>query len=59
MYTWIIEGRSDFRDQVVAQIEAKTLMGAIRIFERDISVLMDFTKLTIMRVTDTGGRKKT
>ena len=52
MDTWIIEGRSDFRDHVVAQIEAKTLIGAFRIFGRDFYDLADYTKLTIMKVTD-------
>ncbi len=51
MSTWIIEGRSDFKDQVVAQVEAKTIVGAFRVFERDIFELADYTKLTIMKVT--------
>ncbi len=56
MTTWIIEGRSDFSDQVVAQVEAKTLVGAFRIFERDIFELADYTQLTIMKVTHKVGK---
>ena len=58
MTTWIIHGRSDFKDAVVAQIEAKTMLGAFRIFERDIYDLADYRKLTIMEVTDKAGGKK-